>query len=172
MSTVEVKAGETEVIKAVFTDAAAALKTGLSPVLTILCIGGTNDGKYLQANATWGASKADLSMTEQDSTNSPGVYYYSFATVADEHTDVSYVIQIDGTATADPRYAWGEIIATPTGMHDQHVVVAAHAHLMTQDVDPTSDTHGDVVLYEDDAATVLLTHGTVRASGLLTRTPE
>jgi len=165
------KAGATETLTVTFTDTAGALKTGLSPTLTIRCIGGTNDTKYLQADASWGASKADLSMTEVDATNSPGDYEYDFALPSDEYDGVSYYIVADGTASASPRYATAEVEATSDDIDDLQYVIAVAKNKMTLDVDPESATYGRVTIYESDGTTVLRQFDSTSNSGVITRTP-
>jgi len=167
----EVKAGTTEYIEVTFTDSAGALKPGLTPTHTIRCHGGTNDGKYYQADTTWGAAKDDILMIEEDSTNAPGDYNYGFALPAGEYDTVVYKIVADGGATAAPRYATGEIRATSTGPSDQHIVVAAHSHKMTEDRDPDSATFGRVTLTKADNATTLKQFDSSASSGTISRTP-
>ena len=105
------QAGDTEIITAFITNAAGNPNVGLSPTMTLRAKGGTNNGLFLQADDTWAAAAANLSMVEANAIGAPGQYDFSFTLPSDEYDDVSYVSLVDGGATASPRYAVGEIEA-------------------------------------------------------------
>ncbi|HUU82313.1 MAG TPA: hypothetical protein VM243_02310 [Phycisphaerae bacterium] len=125
----DARAGSVEPIMAKLTDSAGDPATGLSPTLTIRAIGGTNDGKYLQADLSWGAAKDDIPMVEVDSTNSAGKYQHNFAlpvveVSGGEVVKVIYDVDVDGTASASPRYHGGEIRSAPADWRDVDLAVA------------------------------------------------
>lgn len=107
MATRKVDKGTTVRLWAQFNDAAGAGETGLSAVIRIARM---SDDNFWSGSA-WGASPSDPAMTEYDSSNLPGLYYYDFSVPSDED---EFTVRADGTASATNRYATGLLISDIT----------------------------------------------------------
>lgn len=78
-------------------DSTGNLVTGLTGAqLNMLTLMRRSDGKYYDG-AAWQMNKTDLAVTEQDATNSPGLYFYDTPVLSEDE----YVITVDTVEAAN-----------------------------------------------------------------------
>ena len=118
MSTIRVQSNVTERVYFNLLDSSGNAVTGLSGGdLDILTIMRKSDGKYYDG-AAWQTTKTDLTVTEQDATNSPGLYHYTTPSLAEDE----YVVTVN-TANAANVPQMGTIKA---GEFVDDIVVSAY----------------------------------------------
>ena len=137
----------------VFVDGFGVGKDGLTPVVRCYRL---SDAKFLKNDDTWTAAPStEYTMTEEDATNMPGVYTFSFA-VPD--TEEKYVFRMDGTAGAENRYQWFEIESVTDWLQQQVdgvTVQSIYEIVMAVLMGVTEVTSGSVVSFKkrDEATT-------------------
>ncbi len=84
MDAIRIQSGTTERIDALLLDSSGDPVTGLTGAqLDMLTLMRESDGKYWDGNS-WETAKTDLAVTEQNATNSPGLYYYTSPALAED----------------------------------------------------------------------------------------
>lgn len=98
MGTTRIQSNKSErVYPNLLVDSTGNLVTGLTGAqLNMLTLMRQSDGKYYDG-AAWQINKTDLAVTEQDATNSPGLFYYDTPVLAEDE----YVITVNTTEAAN-----------------------------------------------------------------------
>lgn len=107
MNTTRIQSNTSDRVWFTLVDSDNVAVTGLTGVqLDMLTITRLSDGKYYNGVDNWEASKTDLTVTEKDATNSPGLYFYDTPLLAED----TYYVRVD-TSDAENDPLETEIIA-------------------------------------------------------------
>ena len=174
MDAIRIQSNTSERIDAVLLDSSGDPVTGLAGAqLNMLTLLRESDDKYWDGDS-WETAKTDLAMTEQDATNSPGLYFY----VSEALPEDSYTFTLT-TSEAYNSPQIGQILAgdytdnLDAAISDVLADVAdiltdtANILLDTSEILDNQETLNVIVLNQEKLDTLLFTIEKARDSAIL-----